>query len=937
MTAADVNGDGHLDLVFATKGGNQLFAMFGDGKGNFLSPVSTTADGGVTALAAYRPGMPFMGEVVVLGQQSNAGGKLSILSYSSHTWTTQASYSLPGRPTAMTVANLDADSIPDTAIVAGGQLLILHGKAALSGQNALTTVPISDVESVTAGSFLFDRHGLLQLSVLTSSGDVVILAHEGFDSRPYTMQELAQSRRSQQSGKNQQASIQQASNPGDEPWIEVERRPGVAPHSASDTAPVLLRSRSSGSGADDLVVLNSSQQQKTLIRQSQSNASSSSASTLTSLSKAAVPSPSSVSTSSLAPGNIVAAVSAPVSPDTRQGLVMLSANSLSPEVSFATTGNTYYVNTTVDNTGTSTDPSDGIRCSQGSGEICTLRDAISFANSDGPSNILAGESDTIMLPAGTYVLRQRAGSFDSNGNALTHLEILGPVSIVGASSSSTTIDGGANDEVFTINGGPYSSAVLNPSGTSYVFDVAFNDLTIQNGKNVNASGTNGVGGCINWDAFGNGNFTITNSVIQDCSSPFSDGGGVWLTSTDHGSGTLTLSQDRFLNNSAQNLGGGLQIATSPLSDSSEATPNLSASNTTFSQNNAGFGGGLSIEEPASTTAKTFTLANVTVNNNQALSGGTGAGGEIGNDGSGTILASLLIQTSSFVDNSISGGLGGGLHINSPGTTATITGSNFQGNSAGTGGAIAVDNDFGGKSSTLQISLSRIAGNTATNGSGISGGDPASPSGSGAGKITATENWWGCNGGPGATGCGKTAQFNVASGDSLVTSPYAVLSLSASPTSINQGDSITLTAGITKDNNGSTISGAFPAVQGLTPTYSTNVGGDTIAAAQPFTSAGVSTATLTPSSASSNTASVMFDSQSLSTGYTVNSSITTSLSITAPSITFGQTASISVALTPSNATGITAADFTAFIDSTPLTITSTATPNVFTLSGPHLLR
>jgi CSLREA domain-containing protein len=405
---------------------------------------------------------------------------------------------------------------------------------------------------------------------------------------------------------------------------------------------------------------------------------------------------------------------------------MLSANSLSPEVSFATTGTSYYVNSTADNTGGSIDPSDGIRCTQGSAERCTLRDAISFSNSNGPANISGGKSDTIMLSAGTYVLSQQAGSFDSNNNALTHLEILGPMSIVGASASSTIIDGGANDEVFTINGGPYSSAVLNPSGASYVFDVVFNNLTIQNGKNVNGSGTNTVGGCINWDAFGNGNLTITNSVIQSCSSPIADGGGIWATSTDHGNGTLTLSQDQFLNNSAGNLGGGLQIVPSQLSDSSEATPNLSASNTTFSQNSAGFGGGLSIEEPASTTAKTFTLANVTVNNNQALSGGTGAGGEIGNDGSGTILASLLIQTSSFVDNSISGGLGGGLHINSPGTTTTITSSNFQGNSAGTGGAIAVDNDFGGKSSTLQISLSRIAGNTATNGSGISGGDPGSP-------------------------------------------------------------------------------------------------------------------------------------------------------------------------------------------------------------------
>jgi hypothetical protein len=192
MTAADVNGDGHLDLVFATKGGSQIFAMFGDGKGKLLSQVSTTVDGGVTAFAAYRPGVPFMGEAIVLGQQSNKGAKLSILSYSSNAWTKQASYSLPGRV---------------TAIAGGGQLLILHGNAALCGQNALTTVPVSDIESVTAGSFLFDRHGLLQLPVLTSSHDVVTLAHEGFDSRPYTTQELAQSCRSQRSRKNQQVSI----------------------------------------------------------------------------------------------------------------------------------------------------------------------------------------------------------------------------------------------------------------------------------------------------------------------------------------------------------------------------------------------------------------------------------------------------------------------------------------------------------------------------------------------------------------------------------------------------------------------------------------------------------------------------------------------------------------------------------------------------------
>ncbi len=66
----------------------------------------------------------------------------------------------------MIVANLDADSFPDVAIVAGERLLILHGKSALSGRGSLTTLPIGNVMSVAAGEFLFDRHVQLQLSVL---------------------------------------------------------------------------------------------------------------------------------------------------------------------------------------------------------------------------------------------------------------------------------------------------------------------------------------------------------------------------------------------------------------------------------------------------------------------------------------------------------------------------------------------------------------------------------------------------------------------------------------------------------------------------------------------------------------------------------------------------------------------------------------------------
>ncbi len=735
MTSADVNGDGHLDLVFTAKGNSQIFVMFGDGKGSFSDPISTTVAGGVTALAAYRPGAPFLGQAILAGYGSKGMARLSILSYSSKVFAERASYDLPGNATAMTVADLDGDSTPDTAIVAGGQLLILHGKAALSGHDALTTVPINDVRSVAAGAFLFDRHEELQLSVLTTGGDVVTLAHEGFDSRPYTPHEIAQYRRGT-------VPQQQASPTGDAPWIEVDRKSVAGAYAPSGPAPILLRSRASGTGGDDLVILNSSQQQRTLISHSFLSSSRNP------LNAAASPSDR-VTSSSLASGSIVAAVSGPVSPDARDGLVMLSADSVSPEIALAATGNTFYVNTLSDNTGTTTDPSDGIRCTQGSGEICTLRDAITFANNDASANISSSASDTIMLPAGTYTLTQQAGAFDGNGNAVTHLEVFGPVTIIGdTSGGGTIINANNNDVVFAINPGLVGS--LNGGVNPVVFDVALENLTIENGKNQNnlanspTGNSDNVGGCINWDANGPGRLTITNSSIKNCTALWGEGGGIWAFSTvDGDSGVLTLNGSTVENNATSASGGGVFTAYPPVA--------LSATNTSFSNNTAsasvnpsnggvGAGGGLSLTGRDLTSTPQTTLTNVTVDSNIADEDG---GGILTNTG-------ILLSGSTFENNS-AGRWGGGLfsELLSPETLTTITSSNFQGNSAtAAGGAIAVGPESASNGNRLQISLSRIAGNTSANGSGIAGSSPSATQ-PGAGAITSTENWWGCNGGPGA--------------------------------------------------------------------------------------------------------------------------------------------------------------------------------------------
>lgn len=906
MVAADVNGDGHLDLVFAAKGASQFSVMLGDGKGNFLAPVSASVAGGITALAAYRPGSPVMGEAVIAGYQSSHGARLSILTYSSKTMATRTTYALPGTVTAMTVANLDADLVPDTAIVAGGRLMVLHGQNALSGQGSLSTLPISDAEAVTTGEFLFDRHAQLQLSVLTASGDVVVLAHEGFDRRPFTPQEVAETRRAQRGRNGAPTLAEQAGNNGNEPWVEVERDSGAAVHNPGDTAPILLRSRSSGNGGDDLVVINSSQQQRTLISHPVISSPNSN-----------IAASNRVASANLSSSNVVSALSTQVSPDASQGLVLLSADNISPDITLPSSGNTFFVNTTADNTGSTTDPSDGVRCTEGSGEVCTLRDAITFANNDAADNISAGKSDTIMVPAGTYSLTWQAGVTDANTNAVTHLEILGPVTIIGSTSGGgTIINGDNNDTVFTINPGPYGS--FNPSGNSYVFDTALENLVIENGRNVNnidnSGNANYVGGGMNWDAFGTGNLTLTNTTIENCVVLWGPGGGIWAqNSAGGGTGTLILNGSSISNNSTPELGGGIYTAFPPAA--------ISITNTTITGNKAqisvnpsdgdadGSGGGLFLEGRQSPPATPrSTLTDTTITSNVASN----------DNGGGIATFTGILLSGSLISNNSTGGSGGGVWSNpaGDGSQTTITSSNFLSNTAsGTGGAIALGLESQAAGNILQISLSRIVGNTATGGgSGLANG----VSGDGAGEAIATENWWGCNTGPttASDGCDQAVLLN--GGGTLTTAPFAKLGFTSDVTTIPPAGSMNLTVSLNTDSNNNAISGAFPAVATNYP-YTFSVSGVTVSPALTtgtFNTSGVGTATLTPTSSGSGTVNVAFDNQTDSINFTSQAAAATSLSITAvPSTSFlyGQPSGFTVQLIPSNATGITASNFQVTVD------------------------
>jgi hypothetical protein len=68
-----------------------------------------------------------------------------------------------------------------------------------------------------------------------------------------------------------------------------------------------------------------------------------------------------------------------------------------------------------------------------------------------------------------------------------------------------------------------------------------------------------------------------------------------------------------------------------------------------------------------------------------------------------------------------------------------------------------------------------------------------------GPVSAADNWWGCNAGPGTPGC-------VAAAGQVESTPNLVLTGSASPAQLQPGQAATITAGLGKDSSGATVAG-----------------------------------------------------------------------------------------------------------------------------------
>jgi trimeric autotransporter adhesin len=324
----------------------------------------------------------------------------------------------------------------------------------------------------------------------------------------------------------------------------------------------------------------------------------------------------------------------------------------------------------------------------------------------------------------------------------------------------------------------------------------------------------------------------------------------------------------------------------------------------------GPGGGI-----ASGARGNLTITNSTISNNTASSPAPGAGASAGTGGGIDFLDQGGANQLTITNSTISGNraawtndAGGGLHIS--GGTATIQRTHFVSNRAangslvptGLGGAIAHGNG------TLNVSFSRFAGNTGTDGAAIwqSGGG---------GTTTANDNWWGANGGP--------VFMDLAGTPAPTAARWLQLRHSANPSAVPTTTSTTLTADLLGLSTGGST--AATNLVGLPPfdvIFDTAVLGTLSGAATLFTN-GQATATYTAGATSGvGSANATADSETVLASITITAPDLTVTKTHAGSFTQGQTgATYTIKVTNS---GTAASSGTvSVVDTLPTGLTATA--------------
>src|SRR6185503_3437032 len=366
-----------------------------------------------------------------------------------------AQHALPAPPASLALGRLDEDQLEDLAIVANGQVLILHGidksgdEDILPGRKAGRLEQIAlpfAVSAMALGEFIWDRDGRVEMAMLAQDGSIRIVAQGELDTRPITAEEILKMRRrmvrDREKGENERKrdareAMTAASIAAETlTWGVVEDLSPLSNDTMTASArvsdglsppPLLLSTRISAQPTDDKLIMNPAAGRVQVMYKPGPKAEDDQVS------------PQSVERSSVAieaDGELVAALPMRLSVDGRPGLVVLGKGQTSPGFFVPLVATTFTVTR-------SDDPAPS-GCVVGD---CSLREAVIAANAN------AG-ADTIVFNAGVNPVLSRTGT--DNAASLGDLDINDSVTIMGNGSGSTLINttyvAGCGDcKVFGVN------------------------------------------------------------------------------------------------------------------------------------------------------------------------------------------------------------------------------------------------------------------------------------------------------------------------------------------------------------------------------------------------------------------------------------------------------------------------------------------------------